>query len=118
MIGVCFGHQAMAQALGGEVIKSPKGWGVGLHRYWLAHRAPWIDKVETISIPASHQDQVVAQPPATEVFAWHIERRRIARSKPCRSLVVLKLAAHIRTPICDSPAQPLQPGGRARYLGA
>ena len=29
MIGVCFGHQVMAQALGGEVVKSPKGWGLG-----------------------------------------------------------------------------------------
>ena len=69
MIGVCFGHQAMAQALGGEVIKSPKGWGAGLHRYWVTHQEPWTERVETVSIPASHQDQVVVQPPATEVIA-------------------------------------------------
>src|SRR6476619_7433614 len=30
MIGVCFGHQVMAEALGGHVVKSDKGWGAGL----------------------------------------------------------------------------------------
>lgn len=29
LIGICFGHQAMAKAFGGSVIKSPKGWGIG-----------------------------------------------------------------------------------------
>lgn len=33
MVGVCFGHQVMAEALGGHVEKSDRGWGAGLHRY-------------------------------------------------------------------------------------
>ncbi len=69
MIGVCFGHQVMAQALGGEVIKSPKGWGAGLHRYSVVHSERWTDSNGTIAIPASHQDQVIIQPPNTEVVA-------------------------------------------------
>jgi GMP synthase-like glutamine amidotransferase len=69
MIGVCFGHQAMAQALGGEVIKSPKGWGAGLNRYEVVHREPWTNGERSIAIPASHQDQVVRQPPGTAVVA-------------------------------------------------
>ena len=67
MVGICFGHQVMAQALGGHVEKSDKGWGAGLHRYSIARREPWMDETATISIPASHQDQVVTRPPNTEV---------------------------------------------------
>jgi len=69
MIGVCFGHQVMAEALGGHVEKSDKGWGAGLHRYTVVRSEPWIDSSGTIAIPASHQDQVVVQPPSTEVVA-------------------------------------------------
>lgn len=67
MVGVCFGHQVMAEALGGRVEKSHKGWGAGLHRYSIARREPWMDGDEAIAIPASHQDQVIIQPPGTEV---------------------------------------------------
>jgi GMP synthase-like glutamine amidotransferase len=67
MIGICFGHQAMAEALGGQVEKSEKGWGAGLHRYSVVTRERWMDHAASISIPASHQDQVVIQPPNTDV---------------------------------------------------
>ena len=69
MVGICFGHQVMAQALGGEVIKSPKGWGAGLHRYEVVNPEPWTNGERQIAIPASHQDQVVRQPPNTRVVA-------------------------------------------------
>jgi GMP synthase-like glutamine amidotransferase len=70
LVGVCFGHQVMAQAFGGEVIKSPKGWGVGLHTYEVRSREPWMaPEACAFSIPASHQDQVVEPPPAARVIA-------------------------------------------------
>jgi GMP synthase-like glutamine amidotransferase len=69
MVGICFGHQVMAEALGGHVEKSDKGWGAGLHRYTVVRSEPWIDTSGTIAVPASHQDQVVVQPPGTDVVA-------------------------------------------------
>ena len=69
MVGVCFGHQVMAEALGGRVEKSDKGWGAGLHRYEVIRREPWMAGEHSVAIPASHQDQVVVQPPHTEIVA-------------------------------------------------
>ena len=69
MVGVCFGHQVMSEALGGHVEKSDKGWGAGLHRYEVVRREPWMNGETAIAAPASHQDQVVVQPPNTEIVA-------------------------------------------------
>lgn len=69
MVGVCFGHQAMVEALGGHVEKSHKGWATGLHLYSVIGDEPWLDGTGQISAPASHQDQVVTQPPNTQVLA-------------------------------------------------
>jgi GMP synthase-like glutamine amidotransferase len=69
MVGVCFGHQIMAEALGGHVEKSAKGWGAGLHHYSIVKSEPWMDRAATVAVPASHQDQVVVQPPNTELVA-------------------------------------------------
>jgi GMP synthase-like glutamine amidotransferase len=69
LIGVCFGHQLMAQALGGQVVKSPKGWGIGLQRYDIITRAGWMDGGDSIALPVSHQDQVIAVGPEARVLA-------------------------------------------------
>lgn len=69
LVGICFGHQVMAEAFGGRVIKSPKGWGIGLHEYQVVRREPWMDTADPIHVAASHQDQVVEPPPGAEVVA-------------------------------------------------
>lgn len=71
LIGICFGHQVMAEAYGGRVTKSPRGWGAGLHSYEITRRADWMqtDDQPLISIPVSHQDQIVELPGDATVLA-------------------------------------------------
>lgn len=71
LVGICFGHQIMAEAYGGRVSKSPKGWGVGLHSYDITRRAAWMhaDAERTMSIPVSHQDQIIDLPQDATVLA-------------------------------------------------
>src|SRR5688572_1031114 len=71
LVGICFGHQAMAEALGGRVEKSERGWAVGLQDYELVARPAWMgpDPPERIAVPVSHQDRVTIAPPGARVLA-------------------------------------------------
>jgi GMP synthase-like glutamine amidotransferase len=69
LIGVCFGHQIIAEALGGEVVKSDKGWGVGLQQYRIEQAHSWLEaESQQVRIYAYHQDQVVKCPASAQVF--------------------------------------------------
>jgi GMP synthase (glutamine-hydrolysing) len=61
MIGVCFGHQIIAQALGGRMEKFAGGWSVGCTEYRMNGRS--------YAVNAWHQDQVVEKPAGAEVIA-------------------------------------------------
>ena len=63
MIGICFGHQMIAQALGGRTEKAEQGWGVGRQTYQMEKTPAWLDSTPPeFSILASHQDQVTELP--------------------------------------------------------
>lgn len=70
LVGICFGHQLMAKALGGTVIKSPKGWGVGMSFNQILARKSWMDPwQDKLDLIVSHQDQVSLLPPHAEILA-------------------------------------------------
>jgi GMP synthase-like glutamine amidotransferase len=69
LIGICFGHQIIAAALGGKVVKSELGWKVGVQRYDLERRYDWMgEPPPAVTMHAFHQDQIVVCPPSAEVF--------------------------------------------------
>jgi GMP synthase-like glutamine amidotransferase len=70
VIGVCFGHQILAEAMGGRVEKSAKGWGVGVHDYEVVERPSWMTSLpDRFAVGAMHQDQVTTRPEGATVLA-------------------------------------------------
>lgn len=67
LVGICFGHQVIAQALGGKVEKFGGGWAIGRHAY------DW--NGQEVVLNAWHQDQIVEKPQGCEV---------VGRSPFCR----------------------------------
>ncbi|ARU58632.1 amidotransferase [Oleiphilus messinensis] len=79
--GVCFGHQIIHLALGGEVRKASVGWGVGVHDYELDHSPEWLPGARShLSLIVSHQDQVIRMAPRA---------KRIAGSAFCPNAICL-----------------------------
>jgi GMP synthase-like glutamine amidotransferase len=68
LVGICFGHQIMAEAFGGKVVKSDKGWGIGLQDYAIADGLAWTNGSRSVAVPVCHQDQVVEVPPQAVVI--------------------------------------------------
>jgi len=70
VIGVCFGHQLIAHALGGNVTLAPQGWGIGLHAVNIREKQPWMEPSKTeINLVFSHQDQVISAPKNAKIIA-------------------------------------------------
>ena len=70
LVGICFGHQAIADALGGQVQVSDKGWGIGVRQYEIAANPDWMSpECEQFSVPVCHQDQVITLPKGSELLA-------------------------------------------------
>lgn len=62
-VGICFGHQVMAEALGGKVEKAAQGWGIGVHALNVVNAESWMQPAQAAcGIQYSHRDQVVRLP--------------------------------------------------------
>lgn len=69
-VGICFGHQLMAEAFGGRAHKAPQGWGLGRHTYHVAADEPWMGgSKQRLHLAVSHQDQVLEVPSTARVLA-------------------------------------------------
>jgi GMP synthase (glutamine-hydrolysing) len=70
LFGICFGHQLMAQALGGEVRKNPRGREIGTVALCRTDEDPLFgDLAETLAVNATHVDTVVVVPEGARVVA-------------------------------------------------
>jgi GMP synthase-like glutamine amidotransferase len=68
-VGVCFGHQILAEALGGKAVKHEGGWRLGAHRFDVRD-ARWTPAApEALTLHSVHQDQVVDIPDDAKVWA-------------------------------------------------
>lgn len=63
MYGACFGHQAIACALGGTVGKNPTGWVFG------SQPVDLLEEAHMVHIYAAHKEQVTSQPVGSEIIA-------------------------------------------------
>ena len=61
LVGICFGHQIVAQAMGGRVERYSQGWAVGATDYDFGG--------QTLRLNAWHRDQVTEAPPMAKVIA-------------------------------------------------
>lgn len=70
MFGACFGHQAIALALGGTIGRNPGGWVHGLTRNKMLARPSWAqDLPDEVKLYASHVEQVSTLPDGAEVLS-------------------------------------------------
>lgn len=68
MVGACFGHQAIAQALGGRVGANPGPFVLGAAETEITTPAPWMDGGPLIRLAAAHGEQVLTLPDGAEVI--------------------------------------------------
>ena len=69
LLGICFGHQDIAQALGGHVTKSSKGWCIGIKEIKTKRYSSLLGNFNKLNLIFFHQDQVVKLPKEAQLLA-------------------------------------------------
>ena len=86
LVGICFGHQLIADELGGKTEVAEVGWGVGAHEYDVIDQhwcmSPFVDRYRVL---VSHKDQVTKLPPGA---------RRLSTSAFCPN-AMFSIGEHI-----------------------
>lgn len=74
LLGICYGHQLLACALGGEVADNPRGWEFGTTEVHLTREAggdALLGGLETpLRLQASHTQSVIRLPEKARRLAW------------------------------------------------
>lgn len=97
MVGVCFRHQIIAEALGGKVEKASQGWRIGMKPY-----ATRIDgDSRSVTMPAFHQDQSWCSRPIQR--SWR--RARPVPMRPC----AIRQRRYYRCSSIRNSARPIWP---------
>ena len=77
LVGICFGHQIVAHALGGHAAKFDDGWGIGTMPIKMVGAVDWIPSdIEQLDLIHVHQDQVMTLP---------LNAVRLAQSDFCKN---------------------------------
>lgn len=73
LVGICFGHQMIAHALGGRVAKAESGWGIGVKAVEIKSPKTWMQPIQQdYNLLLSHQDQVLALPEGGEILGGNV----------------------------------------------
>ena len=105
LLGICYGHQAIAHVLGGKVERFDNGWGAGITTVKVMDQPVWLQPMaEKIDLLTMHQDQVTTIPSEAKRFlgshfcqnsGFYIDDRVLAiqqhpefTSELCRNLIV------------------------------
>lgn len=69
LIGLCYGHQAIAHVLGAPVGPSPQGWSLGYEPTHFQVQETWMQpSAQTLRLYSAHNEQVLQLPPGARLL--------------------------------------------------